>query len=232
MGQMIDLLRRLPAKSPEQLLNQLSALHDRLLNGELIELPKVTLMLSSGQCPQGVVLKCEQALDSDDKIILLQSASQDVLYLPQAAVVGITVHYSEANLYLLTTDSNYKLLQTDIFSRLELDRQAQKLTTALRNSDINCSIYLNWDLLPITVPSMKVLAQGLQDLETILLALHSETIGRIALATQVQSIELRAGTQTGMRLSKQIMILSFTRLGNDLVPWPIARLRQSIEQQL
>ncbi len=233
MGQIIDLLRRLPTKSPSQILNQLSNLHDRVLSGETIELPAVTIILSSGQSLRGIVLKLEQPTDCQDNILLLQSANQDVLYLLQSAVVGVTIHYNQENLNLLTAESStYKPPQKDIVSRLDLNRQAQTLTTNLATSDIDCAIRLNWDLLPTTEPSMQVLTNSLQDLETILMDIQAETIGRIALATQVRSIELQAGTEANIRLAEQTLMLCFARLGNDLVPWPKARLHQTIEQHL
>lgn len=233
MGQLIDLLRRLPIKSPEQLLNQLSRLHDRLLSGESIELPEVTLILSSGQSLRGTVLKCEGSAGCQDSVLLLQADSQTVVYLLQSAVIGVTVHCDESNLYLLATENNvYKPRPKDMVSRLDLNRQAQVLTAKLQKSQISCKISLNWDLLPTTEASMQVLANSLQDLEAILIAIQSETIGKMALATQVHSIELQASTQASIRLAAQTMILCFNRLGNDLVPWPTTRLHQAIEQQL
>lgn len=228
---MLDALRRLPVKSPGQLLHELHDLHTRFRGGDPIELPQVTVMLTSGQSLRGEVIQLDQAGVETVLLLRVVDPGYDVLYLPQSFVAGVMVHYTEANLHLLSSGT-IRPLDEAVPSRLALNRQAQAIGEALRVRRLNCPVQLNWDLLPMTNASLQVIGQFLQDLQSILVAIQADDIGSIALETQVQQIVIQADAEISVLLQAQTLTLSIARAGIELAPWPIDSLRQAIEQRL
>jgi hypothetical protein len=224
---MADQILRLPAKAIRTLVSELCGLQDRVRSGELLEIPAVTLLMESGHSLVGMVIQA--AKSGSDAALLLQHQdnSMNVSYVPIDSICGITVHYSSQNLHLLSA-GQIKLVSGKIPARLDLERKAQYISEKLAG----IAITIAWDEFPRSDEARQSLDLILVDLDTVMISIRSDELGKTTLQQQVEQIEVRVGTKAEVRLQAPVLTIYVSIQFQDLLYLAKNDLQQAIEKIL
>jgi hypothetical protein len=227
---MTEINLRLPVKTISKLIAELSALQDRVRSGERLELPTVTLWLNSGQSLCGMVLRTTTASPPDcDATLLLQSRDvpMDMHYIAISAIQGVTVHYTDRSLSLLS-DGKIRANAGRVPARLELERQARSISAQLDGIEL----VILWDELPRSDLAFQSLDLLLQDLQVVLSAIRSDHLGITSLQAKVKGIMIGIDPIARVYLKEQILEIRVGVAENDLICQPKNELQRAIERLL
>jgi hypothetical protein len=220
-----DPFLRLPAKPVNALITEIAELQDRVRSGESIAPPDVTLLLDSGHRITGSILRVLPASEAAGEPLVLMRCAMDATYLPIAAIRAVTVHYSAANLHLLS-GGKIKVASGAVPSRLDLERQVRSLSAQLNPVTVTVA----WDEMVATDEAFQSLEPLIQDLAAILLAIQADSLG-VAALQQVDQIAIRFGTAQIIRRDR-VLEIGVAIADRDLVVRSKVDLRQSIERVL
>ncbi|MEE3719961.1 hypothetical protein V2H45_24805 [Tumidithrix elongata RA019] len=207
---MADPILRLPAKTVAALVSELNGLQDRFRSGEQLEIPEITLLLDAGHSLSGVIVQITKSSSSNfpepDATLLLQHRdnAMNISYIPIVSIRGITVHYNDRNLHLLSS-GKIKPFSGKVPSRLELERKARSLSELLAG----LAISIAWDEIPCSDQALQSLDLMLADLESVMIGIQSDDMGRTSLQGQVERIEIRVGMKAEVRLLSQSVFEKF-----------------------
>jgi hypothetical protein len=222
-------LFRLPVKSIATILTELCELRSRVRSGETLEIPTITLYLESGQTLQGEVIGAEDLTAIAHSTLLIRNLntnrSLDVTYVSVAGICGLTIHHTPESIHLLSF-GKVKVWSGKTLSRLELERQVRSLSQRLEQDfqvAIACTIV--WGEFPTTDEIFQNLAQLLTDLQSVLLEILHDDLGKSALLQQVQRLEVNIAATPQVQLIQQgLQIQGKLDQGNlDFQPKPELR---------
>jgi hypothetical protein len=220
-----DPFLRLPVKPVNALITEIAELQDRVRSGESIVVPDVTLLLDSGHCIAGSILRVLPASEAAGEPLVLIRSKMDATYLPIAAVRAVTVHYSAENLHLLS-GGKIKVASGAVPSRLDLERQVRSLCAQLNPITVTVA----WDEMVATDEAFQSLEPLIQDLAEILLEIQADSLG-VAALQQVDRIEIWFGTAQVIRRDR-VLEIGVAIADRDLVVLSKVDLRQAIERVL
>jgi hypothetical protein len=227
---MTENIQRLPVKTIGKLMAELSVLQDRVRSGERLELPLVTLWLSSGHSLCGRIMRLLPSTLSDpEATLLLQSRDlpMDLHYISIAAIQCVTVHYTDRSLPLLS-DGKIRETAGRIPTRLDLERQARSISAQLPGIDVK----ILWDELPKSAAAFESLESLLTDLQAILAAICGDSLGLISLQERVTGIAVGVEAIAKVRLQAKILEVCVGIEAGDLVCQSKDLLQQAIEKLL
>jgi hypothetical protein len=229
---MVDPSLRLPAQTIIDLVTELSDLQDRYLDGAQIEIPIVTLLLDSGHMLSGIVVRATRSANlapfAPDATLLIQHQDKLTMsYVPIVAIHGITVHYNEQNLHLLSA-GKIKPSSSKVPSRLDLERYARNISEILDGMTIEIA----WDEIPRSDVSFQSLELMLQDLKAIAIGIHADELGRTAFPARVDRVEVRMGSDAAVKLHDRVLTI-FARIeAQDAIYLNKTELQRAIESAI
>jgi hypothetical protein len=219
-------LFKLPAKSIREIFTELQKLRERSRTGDLVKVPKMTLLMTSGYS-----MDCELIQyipETGDAIALLdnRSGSLDVSYLHVNAIQAMTIHYTPENIHLLSF-GKLQPVSTKIPTRLELERRVRSLSEVR-----NLPITVAWNELPTTDDGFQIVGILIDDLEAILKDLFTDEMGENSVRQNMDCIEIHVLSTATVGIFNRILNISVGFERGEFFGWERVLLRQEIERSI
>jgi hypothetical protein len=194
------------SKDPQEIIFEMSRLRKRILLGENIDMPQVTLLLwPEGKQVTGFILDVKSERSEHHIAIQLGSHQNtgDVFYAYLGAVRGVTVHAIEHYEHLLTevtteTKMNRLASCTKLDVRTGLDSGSKKLSALVKST-----IAFEWrGELPEGSMSLFVVNNLINDVTICLLEIAQTELGKQAITTDIGKI-IFTQTKTEFTVQRQ-----------------------------
>jgi hypothetical protein len=178
------------SQEPTEIIFEMSRIRKRILLGENIEMPEVTLILwPEGTRVSGFVLDIKSEKDTHHIALQLAGGSRDIFYAYMGAVRGVVVHDIERYEYLLTdvsatTQMNISPSFTKLDIRKKLDSESKSLSSAT-----NTSIQYGWEgQMPEGSVPLFVIGNLITDVTICLKDIAQTDLGKEAIAESISKI--------------------------------------------
>jgi hypothetical protein len=197
-------------KDPTELVLEMYRIRQRILLGEQIEMPLVTLLISpEGTQVDGYILDVNT--DAKDRHVSVQLGSGDIFYTKLPVIQGIVIRNIERYESVLTevtvnTIMNIKPTTSKLRLRQHLDQQSESLSEKIKSP---IAFKLQGDP-PDNNMSLFILQNLITDIAMCLKELALTEIGRTAIAGEIKTVVLKKSDEefTVQKVNAELIILS------------------------
>jgi hypothetical protein len=178
------------SQEPTEIIFEMSRIRKRILLGEKIEMPEVTLILwPEGTRVNGFILDIKSERDTHHIAIQLAGGSRDIFYAYMGAVRGVVVHDIERYEYLLTeVSAETSMNKIPVFTKLDIRKKLDSESKSL--SEItNTSVQYGWEgELPDGAVPLFVIGNLITDVTICLKDIAQTDLGKEAIAESISKV--------------------------------------------
>jgi hypothetical protein len=178
------------SQEPTEIIFEMSRIRKRILLGEQIEMPEVTLILwPEGTRVSGFILDVKSEKDNHHIAIQLTGGSRDIFYAYMGAVRGVVVHNIENYEYLLTdVSAGTAMNTTPAFTRLDMRKRLDSESKSLSKAT-NTAVEYVWEgEFPEGAVPLFVIGNLITDMTISLKDIAQTDLGKEAIAESISKI--------------------------------------------